>query len=220
MARPSTWRPGCAARPGPGETLASEAVIHLAAKVDGIGYATRDAPAEGHEEPIRAVRWSPPIGTKGHRLVASRTNPVRDRRVYAGVGVAIVVVALLAGVLGGGLLGRTARVQRHPRIAAGDALSTGGPGSSSGPAPTIDPLGGAELPVLAFVDAESGHLNSTTPIKSPTNISFYSNGSFWSLGASPPAMNRMDPDTHAIVQSIPIPCAEARAYTIDANSSG
>ena len=45
---------------GPGETLASEAVIHLAAKVDGIGYADpRTYRLKGMDEPIRAVHVVP-----------------------------------------------------------------------------------------------------------------------------------------------------------------
>ena len=45
----------CASASG-GETLASEAVIHLAAKVDGISYVdARQVKLKGYEQPVRAI---------------------------------------------------------------------------------------------------------------------------------------------------------------------
>ncbi len=200
------------AQAGPDEILASEAVIHLAAKMDGISYVDpRSLKLKGFEDSVRAVVVVPSDRAKGRRLASGNGSRGTDRRRYGLAGVAIVVVALIAGVLGGGLSAATdvrpprRSRRRRPQPAPADR-------------PPIDPLGGVGLPVLAFFDAELGHLNSTTPLKSPSNISFFSNGAFWSLGENPRAMNRFDPATHAIAQSIPIPALEARGFTIDANS--
>ena len=58
---------------GPGETLASEAVIHLAAKVDGIGYADpRTYRLKGMDEPIRAVHVVP--ASKGRSATAAMAD--------------------------------------------------------------------------------------------------------------------------------------------------
>ena len=169
------------AQAGPDEILASEAVIHLAAKMDGISYVDpRSLKLKGFEDSVRAVVVVPSDRAKGRRLASGNGSRGTDRRRYGLAGVAIVVVALIAGVLGGGLIGRDGR----PANSAIPAASTAANPPGGAPAELIDPLGGVGLPVLAFFDAESGHLNSTTPLKSPSNISFFTNGSFWSLGES------------------------------------
>ncbi len=199
-----------------GETLASEAVIHLAAKMDGISYVDpRSLKLKGYEDSVRAVVVVPSDRAKGRRLASGNGSRGTDRRRYAVAGVAVVVVALLAGVLGSGLVDRggsaTPTGAATPSSAA-VASPVGSPGASP------DPLGGVELPVLAFFDAASGALKATTPLKAPTNVSFFSNGSFWSLGDNPRALNRIDPASHEIAQSIPIPALEARGYTLDSDS--
>jgi adenylate cyclase len=98
---------------GPGETLASEAVIHLAAKVEGIGYADpRTYRLKGIDEPIRAVHVVPAAqgSTKPIRYGGEQRRPTR-RLLAAGVvglaAVAVFIAAILA--LGsGGFAGRPA----------------------------------------------------------------------------------------------------------------
>ncbi len=199
------------AQAGAGETLASEAVIHLAAKMDGIAYVdARSIKLKGYEDAVRAVVVVPADRAGGRRLATGLGSSGRDRRGYAAAMVAVMVVALLAGVLGAGLVGR------------GEPLPSGsanvGAGTSPSPAASLDPLQGATLPVLAFFDAASGDLEATAPLAKPTNISIFTDGSFWILGQNPSAFNRVDPATHTVVQSIPIPSVEARGFTVDSES--
>jgi ABC-type transport system substrate-binding protein/class 3 adenylate cyclase len=194
-----------------GQTLASEAVIHLAAKVDGIAYVDpRSLRIKGYDTMVRAVVVLPEDLAKGHRRATGSGSPPPDRRRYAAVGALVVAVAILAGVVGGGFLGRGG-----PE-AAGRSTE---PGSSAvSPPASPDPLAGVELPALAFFDPATGAVEAMTPMKSPTNISLFRNGSFWILGDNPKAFNRVDPESHEIVQSITIPPVEAQGYTIDERS--
>jgi ABC-type transport system substrate-binding protein/class 3 adenylate cyclase len=189
---------------GPGETLASEAVIHLAAKMDGIAYVdARGLKLRGYVDPVRVVVVVPSDRAKGRRIASGDGSRGIDRARYAIVGVAVIGVALVAGLLGGGLLGRGGPPTAAPSIA---------------PSASPDPFGGAVLPVLAFYDPETGALAGTTTLGSPRNIAFFSNGSFWILGENPRAFNRVDPASRTIVQSIPVALAEASGFNFDDDS--
>jgi ABC-type transport system substrate-binding protein/class 3 adenylate cyclase len=195
----------CAAA-GPGETLASEAVIHLAAKMDGIAYVDPHAiKLKGYSDSVRVVVVVPADRAKGRRVASGdgARGPVRAR--YTAIGAFLLVVALIAGALGGGFLGR-------------GAPAASSPSPSAAPSGSPDPLGGAALPVLAFFDPVSGGLKATTPMVSPRNIAFYSGSSFWILGENPKAFNRIDSASHLIVQSIPVPVVEANGYNFDHDS--
>lgn len=189
------------AKAGPGETLASEAVIHLAAKVEGIAYVdARELKFKGYTDSVRVVVVMPSERAGGHRLASRHGSRLPDRARYAIAGVAVAVgVALFAGVVGGGL-----------------GQLTASPSGASSPSPDL--LGGAALPALAFYDEKSGDLKATTPLTSPRNIAFFSNGSFWILGENPKAFNRIDPISHTVVQSIPVPVVEASGFSIDDDS--
>ena len=87
------------AQAGPGETLASEAVIHLAAKVEGVGYADpRTFRLKGIDEPIRAVHVVPAAqgSKKPIRYGGEGRRP--DRRLLAAGGFGMAAVALVAVV--------------------------------------------------------------------------------------------------------------------------
>jgi ABC-type transport system substrate-binding protein/class 3 adenylate cyclase len=190
------------AEAGPGETLASEAVIHLAAKMDGIAYVdARALRLKGYVDSVRVVDVVPAERAKGRRIASG--DGARGPRTREAVAVAAVFLAVVfvGAVVGGGLLGR------------GGA----GPGASpsGGPSASPDPLGGAELPVLAFYDGKTGVLKATTHLSSLRNISGYAGGSFWVLGENPKALYRIDPATHQIVQSIQVPNVEPNGFSID-----
>jgi class 3 adenylate cyclase len=112
---------------GPGETLASEAVIHLAAKVDGVGYTDpRTFRLKGIDEPIRAVHVVPasqgskkPIRYGGDRRA--------DRRLLAAGGVGLAAVALIVVAI----------------IATRSGGLTGPPATSPGSQATIAPAAAA-----------------------------------------------------------------------------
>jgi len=199
---------------GPGETLASEAVIHLAAKVDGIAYVdARSLRLKGYDDAVRAVVVVAADHARGRRPATGHRSRRIDRRGYAGVGVAIVTVAVAAGIIGGGLLQRGGLTPTTAPGASAGATSSSDVGVAGSPSAPVDPLGGVDLPVLAFFDAKTGALDDTTPISLPTNISFFDDDSFWVLGYNPSAFYRID-STHQIVQSIAVPSVEARGYAL------
>lgn len=192
------------AKAGAGETLASEAVIHLAAKVEGIAYVdARELKFKGYTDSVRVVVVMPSERSRGHRLASRHGSGRRDRTRYAiGGAVGVVVVALFAAVVGGGLLGR------------------GGPGTASpSGASSLPPdlLGGAALPVLAFYDDQTGDLKATTQLTLPRNIAFFSDGSFWILDENR-EFHRIDPISHTVVQALVVPLVEARGFNFDDDS--
>lgn len=211
------------AEAGPGETLASETVIHLAAKLDGIAYVdARSLRLKGYTESVRVVGVVPSDRAKGRRLASGNGARVPGRGRYAVAAAAVVlvvVVALGANALGGGLF-RPAATTDLPSpsvlLAAPPSASSASPSPS--PSSSPDLLALAELPLLAFYDGTTGDLKATTPLTSPRNISFFSSGSFWILGENPKAFNRIDLLTHKVVQSIPIPLVEANGFSLDDQS--
>ena len=65
------------AKAAAGETLASETVIHLAAKMDGISYVdARDLRLKGYSDAVRAVVVVPSDRAKGRRIVTDRRRAV------------------------------------------------------------------------------------------------------------------------------------------------
>ena len=189
-----------------GETLASEAVIHLAAKVDGIAFVDAHAvKLKGYRQSVRVVVVMPSDRAKGHRAATEHGTRGPDRRWYAVVaGAAVLVVAVVASAVTG-----------IPLLGAGGSASES---PSSVPSDQPDPLGDAALPLLAFYDPTTGDLRGTTGFSSPRNIAFFSEGSFWILGESPRAFHRVDPVERAVTQSIPVPVVEASGYNFDATS--
>ena len=187
------------AQAGPGETLASAAVIHLAAKLDGIAYVdAHDVRLKGYRQAVRVVVVMPAERAKGHRPATDGSRVIDRTRsvlIASGFFVGVVVLTVLSGSLLGG---------RQP---------DGGEPSGS-----PDPLGGEVLPILAFYDGATGDLVATTPVTSPRNIAFFSDESFWILGENPRAFNRIDSVTRRIVQSIPVPVVEASGFNFDDTS--
>ena len=134
---------------GPGETLASEAVIHLAAKVDGVGYADpRTFRLKGIDEPIRAVHVVPaaqgskkPIRYGGDRRA--------DRRLLAAGGVSLAAVALIAvAIIATGSGGLTGRPAASPGSQASIAPATAAPSATDASFPNA-----AEKALLADIAA-------------------------------------------------------------------
>jgi ABC-type transport system substrate-binding protein/class 3 adenylate cyclase len=200
-----------------GETLASEAVIHLAAKMDGISYVdARDLKLKGYAEAVRAVVVLPSDRAKGHRLASDRRSPNRASKFV--VAVAIVLVLALIGTAVGAIL-----VNRNDL--ANVAATPTRPGQSSGPSSSLttpptpssspDLLGDTRTPVLAFFDASSGIRQGTTPLESPRNISFFAGGAFWILTENPNAFHKIDPVTHKEVKRIQVPPMEPHGFNWD-----
>jgi streptogramin lyase len=178
--------------------------------MDVIAYVdARSLKLKGYVETVRAVAVIPADRAKGRRLASGNGGRSKDRRVLGLALVALAVLAVLIGSVGGGFIGRTATTS-----ASGDPSSGahGSPGSSS---PTVPegPFALADLPLLAFYDATTGRLEDTAPIKSPTSISVFADGSFWQARSDPKSVDQIDPVTHAIDRSFAIPVAQERGFT-------
>jgi ABC-type transport system substrate-binding protein len=83
--------------------------------------------------------------------------------------------------------------------------------------PSDNPLALDRIPLLAFYDGSTGELRTTTTFESPRNIAFFSEGSFWVMSVDPLAFNRIDSETHRVVQTIPVPVVEASGFNFDDN---
>ena len=173
---------------GPGEVIASDAVVHLASTVEGIRYVSpRTVRVKGFAEPVRAVR------------VVASTGAIPPRRRRGGVRVDRRRLALLAA----GLVGA---------VGTGVTLFALGMDRSNSPQPTASAPVGSQLaaaapfdgPGLAFIDPETG-----TPIGERLDLGSavevdYVNGAFWVLAFGPPALHRVDPETHTVDRTIAI----------------
>jgi ABC-type transport system substrate-binding protein/class 3 adenylate cyclase len=205
------------AEAGPGETLASEAVIHLAAKMDGIAYVdARALKLKGFGDSVRVVDVIPSDLAKGRRLASSGGAWNRSRRMPLAIGsglVVLVVVALVVSQLPGGV---PAATPSAPPVASSPPV-----GSSPSNAPSASPddaLALDKLPLLAFYDGSTGELSATTPFPSVRNIAFFSAGSFWALSNSPRAFQEINPETHEITKILTIPVDELSGFNFDDNS--
>lgn len=215
-------------RAGPGEVIASESVIHVAAHVDGIAYVNpRSVRVKGFSDPVRTVN------VIAGRDAREGPRPLLDR-VKGGVfhqgrrSVAIAGAAVLAGIVlvvaSASLLQRAPAVEPTPgtsRLLGG--IGTVGPSpiaslgaptpraaaspsiASSIPAATPDALATRNLPLLVFLDPATGDVLDTLPLSKPGDMSTFFDGSFWILGFKPSALYEIDPTSHQIVQTIDVP---------------
>jgi len=193
------------AQAGPGEIIASEAVIHLAARVEGLAYVEpRSYRLKGLADPIRAVGVVPeglvPRGFRHTLRRARRILPFERRSQIVGVG----VVAALA----------VAGVAVWAATGAGRTSPDGSAQGSQSPGVADDPLAGETLPALAFVDAATGEIVDTVAVRNVVEAQFI-DGHFWVLGLNPKALYQIDPETHQIVNTITIPLAKEGYFTID-----
>jgi class 3 adenylate cyclase/ABC-type transport system substrate-binding protein/streptogramin lyase len=177
-----------------GEVLASEAVIHLAAKVDGLSYVdARTLKLKGYDHPVRAVdvvssdRIPRGFSRRMHRA-SSRLRA--DRRIQVGIAI-IVVVALAAIVL--------------PPILREDAPEAAG-----------------LEPGLAFFDAATAEPTGHIPMEAAA-YSFFDEGTFWVRDADNSVYVAVDAATHEVTRRVPVPAGSAdaedgRLYVGDLNA--
>jgi ABC-type transport system substrate-binding protein/class 3 adenylate cyclase len=173
---------------GPGEVIASDAVVHLASTVEGIRYASpRAVRVKGFPEPVRAVRVI---------AVTAATPPPRRRRA---VRVDRRRLALLAAALVGA-------------VGTGVTLFALGMDQSDSPQPTASAPAGSPIaeaapfdgPGLAFIDPETGEpIGERLALGSAVEVE-YVEGAFWALAFGPPALHRIEPESHAVTGTIPI----------------
>ncbi len=182
------------AQAGPGEILASEAVIHLAAKVDGISYVdARSLKLKGYDESIRAVAVVPTDRAKGRRPASGRGSQSHGRR-WLGLGAAA---------------RRRRRRRRRARSPAGSARTR--PAGSASPSAlaigSAQPRGRAEhepgrhvrarrSAVARVLRREDGHVDGRrSRCVRPRGSRFSADGSFWQVQQDPPSVDRDRPET-------------------------
>ena len=179
-------------RAGPGEILASEAVIHLAAHVEGLAYVEpRSLRLKGYEEPVRAVEVVPSDRAPRARLaggVRRARRTIAAHRRAAVVTTALVVVAALIAVLLPAVL--------RP---AGSALASLRPG-------------------MAVIDTETGELRRFIGhgvVQEPAEVVF-ADGSFWVLNLSPISFVQIDP-SGKVLSEIASPFGDVGYFAVEGN---
>ena len=168
----------CAQAKG-GEVLASEAVIHLAAKVDGLAYVdARTLKLKGYDRPVRAVDVVSadrvPAGFS-HRMHRASDRVRADRRIQGAIAL-ILCVAVAAVVL--------------PPVLRDDATADDD---------QIDPG-------LAFLDAQTGDPVGHVELAEGSD-SFFAEGLYWVRDTDNSVFLAIDPATHEVVERIPVPVA-------------
>jgi class 3 adenylate cyclase/ABC-type transport system substrate-binding protein/outer membrane protein assembly factor BamB len=170
---------------GPGETIASETVIHLAAHLDGIRYVDPETVRVKGFEPVRAVRVVPAseaprrLQRSMHRFRRRATRYPRAHPVLAAAFVTALAVAIVLV-----------------------AVSLRPPGTVT---PRPDPLAAGNLPVLAFLDPQSGRVTATLALRHAGGDGLYQDGSYWIQAFDPVTLNQIEPGTHRLIYQFPAP---------------
>jgi YVTN family beta-propeller protein len=169
-------------RAGPGEILASQGVVHLARKVEGVRYLDRgDLHLKGLAEPIRVIRVISEQGdpAEGFRRLAPRPKrgpaPVRLARRHP-IAAVLVALALVAAVA----------------VPTTIALRGGGPGERI--------AGDA----VGIVDLESGELDGSVPLPSRPGAVATGEGSVWVTLPDRGAVVEIDAETMSIVDTVSV----------------
>ena len=165
-----------------GEVLASEAVIHLAAKVEGLAYVDpRTLKLKGYDRPVRAVDVVSSDRIPGgfsHRVHRASNRLRADRRIQIAIAL-IASIAIVAAVV--------------PRALRDDAPAEAG-----------------AAPGLAFLDAASGDLLAHIDAAEP-GAGFFAEGRFWVRDPDNSVFLAIDGVTHEVVARIPVPIASGYA---------
>jgi len=171
---------------GPGEVLATQEVVHLARKVEGIRYVDRGAfHLKGLAEPVRAVIVRPEGSDPAAELVPHirpSVPPPRPSWWHARrnkVAVAGLAVAVLAAV-----------------IVPVAVLRRGGPGSTGLPAIGVDSAGA--------IDLHTGLISSELSLGTRPNQNAGGLGALWVTNSEGGTVSRVDPATKSVVQRITV----------------
>jgi class 3 adenylate cyclase/ABC-type transport system substrate-binding protein len=183
------------AKARPGECLASQAVVHLARKVEGARYVDRgNLHLKGLSESVRAFRVESDAGDLTERFKsfapsrAAQRKRWRTRRTAAAAAacaaVAIAVAVALLLVKGG----ESAEASFQPGIVMLDAQT------------------GEELAAI-----------STSELREPNRVVF-TGGHFWVENLDPLSLVEIEPRTGRILREIPMPVDEIATWTADGDT--
>jgi YVTN family beta-propeller protein len=168
-------------RAGPGEILASQGVVHLARKVEGVRYLDRgDLHLKGLAEPVRVIRV---ISEQGDPADGFRRLGPRPKRGQAPV--------------------RLAR--RHPIAAALVALAL----IAAVAVPTTIALRGETKETIvgdavALIDLESGKLEGSVPLEYRPGAVATGEGSVWVTLPDRGAVIEIDAETKSVIDTVPV----------------
>jgi peptide/nickel transport system substrate-binding protein len=167
-------------RAGPGEILASQGVVHLARKVEGVRYLDRgDLHLKGLAEPVHVVRVISEQGdpAEGFRRLAPVRGPAPVRLVRRHPAMAIVVaLALVVAIV----------------VPTTIALRGGGPGER---------IAGD---FVGIIDLESGELNGSVPLPFRPGAVATGEGNVWVTLPDRGAVVEIDAETMSIVDTVPV----------------
>jgi peptide/nickel transport system substrate-binding protein len=170
---------------GPGEVLATQEVVHLARKIDGIRYTDR-APLQlkGMAQPVRAVIVRPEDSDPVAELTAlarSSAPPVRRsywrRNKTATAAVAIVVLAAVIVPV---------------------AMRRGGAGSSSSGLPAIG------VDSAGAIDLHGGSIGSQLQLGTRPNQIAAGFDALWVTNSDDGTVAKIDPQKKSVIQRIPV----------------
>jgi ABC-type transport system substrate-binding protein/class 3 adenylate cyclase len=169
-------------RAGPGEILASQGVVHLARKVEGVRYVDRGSlHLKGLAEPVRVFRAISEEGDPAARF--RQFAPGRQARGPAPIRLA----------------------QRHPAMAIVVALAL----IAAAAVPTTIALRGGTGETIvgdavALIDLESGELIDHVPLDSRPGAVAVGEGAVWVTLPDPGQVVEIDPETRNVVDSIEV----------------
>jgi ABC-type transport system substrate-binding protein/class 3 adenylate cyclase len=176
----------------PGEILASEGMIHLAAKVDGVAYVDpRTLKLKGYAEPIRA--FTVVSEDRARTFTLRRRLSLRTRRSiahrWARVALAVVVLAAIAAAL----LPRILVTKASPLLRIGSGLAV------------LD----------AKTEKEIGSIPSS--VVKGTAGDIYADGHYWVLDTEPTSFVEVDARTGREVAAIPSPVENVAGFDVSGN---
>jgi peptide/nickel transport system substrate-binding protein len=215
-------------RAGPGEILASQGVVHLARKVEGVRYADRgDLHLKGLAEPILVVRVISEQGdpAEGFRRLAPRPKrgqaPVRLARRYP-IAAVLVVLALVAAVavpttiaLRGGGPGEQIAGDAVGMIDLDSGELTGKPVPlASRPGDVAVGEGGVWVTLpdrgeVVQIDPETANIRDTIPVGADPSGIAVGFGFVWVANSDGSSVSKISPDTKRVVQEIQVPAGPA-----------
>ncbi len=216
---------------GPGEILASQGVVHLARKVEGVRVVDRgQLRLKGMEEPVGVFQLISEAGDPAERFrqlapppPARAPSPLRLVRrhpvVTAALAVALAaaVAAPLALTLGGEAVARGSEPVAEPIVGDALAMIDLGTGTLEGSVPLESRPGDVAvgaggvwvtLPdrgVVMRIDPATMTVRNTIPVGAdPAGVAI-GNGSVWVANAGSSTVSRISPETESVVQTISVP---------------
>jgi YVTN family beta-propeller protein len=169
-------------RAGPGEILASQGVVHLARKVEGVRYVDRgDLRLKGLAEPVRVFR-----------SISEERDPAGEFRRFAPIRPARGPAPI-----------RLAR--RHPIVAILVALALG---AAAAVPTTIALRGGTDETIVgdavAIIDIESGEMEGSVALESRPGAVATGGRSVWVTLPDRGAVIELDAETKSVIDTVPV----------------